>query len=134
MDDELLREVRRWRQYMLEDMDQAQRLIEQEEFTPRHAAWLAQQAAEKALKAVLVCQQIEFPFTHNLNALHNRIPKGWHVENVEVDLARLTEYAVDARYPGNWPDISQADAQAAVRDAQQIIEAVEVDLTARLPE
>ena len=38
---------------------------------PRHVAYHAQQAAEKAIKAILVFEQVEFPFTHELNALRH---------------------------------------------------------------
>lgn len=44
---------------------------------PRHVCWLAQQAAEKALKAALVLEDIAFPFTHDLDALRNRLPGSW---------------------------------------------------------
>jgi len=32
--------------------------------------------------------------------LHDRIPDDWAVKHVQANLARLSEYAVDARYPG----------------------------------
>jgi len=76
--------------------------------------------------------QVEFPFIHNLNVLCDRIPDGWRVKRVAADLDRLSEYAVDARYPGNWPDISLDDARTAVRDARRIVDAVQADLDARL--
>ena len=43
---------------------------------PRHACWLSQQAAEKALKAALVLERVEFPFTHDLDALRNLLRCG----------------------------------------------------------
>jgi HEPN domain-containing protein len=132
MNDELLREVQRWRRFAREDLQEAERQIQRTSTVPRHPAWLAQQAAEKAFKAVLIYLQVEFPFTHNLNALCDRIPDDWRVKQVTADLGRLSEYAVDARYPGDWSDISLDDAQAAVRDAQRIVDAVQIDLDARL--
>jgi HEPN domain-containing protein len=114
MNDELLREVQRWRRFALEDLQEAERQIQRTGTVLRHPAWLAQQAAEKTLKAILIYLQVEFPFTHNLNVLHDRIPDDWAVKYVQANLARLSEYAVDARYPGNWPDLSPDDARAAV--------------------
>jgi len=46
MNDELLREVQRWRRFALEDLQEAERQIERTSTIPRHPAWLAQQAAD----------------------------------------------------------------------------------------
>ena len=62
----------------------------------RHACWLAQQAAEKAIKAVLVFLQIDFPRRHDLDALRNLVPDGWQVRVEQLSLAGLTEWAVEA--------------------------------------
>ena len=134
MNRELIREVRRWHRFAQEDIEEAERQMQAGETVPRHPAWLAQQAAEKALKTVLVFEQIEFPFTHNLDVLHQRIPETWDAKAVRADLDRLSEYAVDARYPGNWPDLTRDDAQQAVRDALRLVDAVTEDLNARLNE
>lgn len=64
--------------------------------------------------------------------LWDRIPDDWAVKHVQANLARLSEYAVDARYPGNWPDLSPDDARAAVHDARRIVDTVQADLDARL--
>jgi HEPN domain-containing protein len=119
-----LREARRWLRYAQEDLTTVQRLLAMGEVIPRHPAWLAQQAAEKALKAVLIAEGIFFPRTHDLEALHTRIPSRWRVRHLQVDLERLTEYAVEARYPGDLPDISFEEARAAVADAARIVQAV----------
>ena len=52
MSPEAVREARRWLRYAREDLDTALALVGSETAPPRHAAWLAQQAAEKAIKAV----------------------------------------------------------------------------------
>jgi len=72
--------------------------------------WHSQQASERALKADLVLEGIDFPFTHDLNALRNKLPDSWPVR---ADLAELTGWAVQARYPGEWPEPSAADAVRA---------------------
>ena len=43
---------------------------------------------------------------------------------MDIDLARLIEFAVDARYPGDWPDIVEAEAREAVADAERIVSKV----------
>ncbi|MEW6400091.1 MAG: HEPN domain-containing protein [Bacillota bacterium] len=65
-DPEHLAEVRRWLTYAQEDLTAARRLAHDEDVAPRQACWLAQQAAEKALKAALCSAQVDFPRTHNL--------------------------------------------------------------------
>jgi hypothetical protein len=56
------------------------------------------------------------------------IPNGWRVKEVDVDWDRLTEYAVDARNPGDIADVSLEGARVAVRDAQRVLDAVLSDL------
>jgi HEPN domain-containing protein len=122
------REVRRWLQFAREDLTAAESLLHQADTISRHPCWLAQQAAEKALKAVLVFLQIDFPRRHDLDALRNLIPHGWDLKDEHPDLANLTEWAVEARYPGDWPDAVEADAQQAVEQARAVWESVMHDL------
>ncbi len=128
---EHLREARRWLQYAREDLTAAHTMLGQPGFVARQACWLAQQSAEKALKAVLQYLQIDFPRTHDLDLLRNRIPGGWQVRDRYPDLAALTEWAIEARYPGDWEEASQQDAQLAVQQAQGIYEIVMSDLQQR---
>lgn len=134
MNDALRREVARWLRYAQEDLREARRLVARSDAVPRHPAWLAQQGAEKALKAVLVCEQIPFPRTHNLSTVFNLIPAHWQVREVAADLERLSEYAVESRYPADVPDITAAEAAEAVRDAVRLADAVTADLKQRLSE
>lgn len=97
-DSELVDEARRWLRFATEDLDVAQRLLAGDGTPPRHACALAQQAAEKALKAALVLEGIDFPFRHDLDALRNLLPDTWSVRCTHTDLAQLTEWAVEARY------------------------------------
>jgi HEPN domain-containing protein len=100
---------------------------------PRHVCWLAQQAAEKAIKAGLVFLQRDFPKSHDLDALRNLLPDDWRIKTVSSDLADLTEWAVEARYPGQWPEASSPDAESALRQAAAVLDAIEADLRSRLP-
>ncbi|MYH63056.1 MAG: HEPN domain-containing protein [Caldilineaceae bacterium SB0675_bin_29] len=90
--------------------------------------WHSQQAAERALKAALVLEGIDFPFTHDLNALRNLLPDSWPVR---ADLAELTGWAVQARYPGEWPEPSVADAIRAESEARAVHNAVEAEFRCR---
>jgi HEPN domain-containing protein len=124
-------EAKRWLRFAAEDLRGAEGLMLQPDAMPRHACWLAQQAAEKAIKAVLVFQEIEFPKTHDLDALRNRVPEGWRLNLKAPDLAGLTEWSVEARYPGDWPEATAADAREALDQARGILESVRGDLAAR---
>lgn len=132
MNKELRREVERWHRYATEDLQAAQWMIDQGEFFPRHPAFLAQQAAEKAIKSILVLLQIEFPFTHDLEELIEFVPETWRVTQIESNLKGLSEMGVEPRYPGDLPDISIPQAIGFVEDATRIVEAIETDLNQRL--
>lgn len=130
-DPEHLAEVRRWLRYAQEDLTAARRLALDEDVAPRHACWLAQQAAEKALKAALCFAQVDFPRTHNLDTLRNFLPAGWSVKEQHGDLAQLTGWAVEARYPGDWPEATVEDSRQALELAEGVVESVRRDLSQR---
>jgi HEPN domain-containing protein len=124
---EHLAEVQRWLRYAQEDLIAAESLIGQRTIAPRHVCWLAQQAAETVLKAVLVLH-IDFPRRHDLDALRNPIPVNWPPKEEHPDLADLTEWAVGARYPGGWPDATEEDARSTVQQARAVWQSVCRDL------
>ncbi|MFB3131642.1 MAG: HEPN domain-containing protein [Rhodothermales bacterium] len=121
-------EARRWLEYAADDLRTAEFLLQQPDFIARHPCWLAQQAAEKALKALLIFLQIEYPFSHDLDQIRLLIPEGWRVRYDPPDLSFLTEWAVEARYPGDWPDATEVDAQEATDQARTVLEYVRGDL------
>jgi HEPN domain-containing protein len=128
---ERLVEVRRWVRFAREDLEAAETLLTSEDFVPRHVCWLAQQAAEKALKAALVSQEVDFPFRHDLDALRNLLPEGWRVKTQHPDLAELTEWAVEARYPGDWPDATVEAARRAGVQGRAVFDCIVADLEIR---
>src|SRR5690606_39533032 len=99
MNEEVRPEVARWRRYALEHLREAQSILERNDGVPRHAAFLAQQAAEKAVKAALILEQVDVPRSHNLGYLISLLPKDWSVKGVEANLGALTKIAIDSRYP-----------------------------------
>ena len=121
-------EVHRWLLHAREDLVAAEALAGTAQAVPRHACWLAQQAAEKALKAVLVFLQQDYPLRHDLDAIRNLIPEGWRIKEEYPDLAELTAWAIEARYPGAWPDPVSSDAAKAAEQARSVLESVLRDL------
>jgi HEPN domain-containing protein len=123
------REARRWLQYGGEDLRAAELMLDKTGFVPRQACWLAQQSAEKSLKAALVYLQIDFPRSHDLDLLRNRIPGTWQVRTQHPDLAALTQWAVEARYPGDWAEATEIDARLATQQARGVYESIATDLS-----
>ena len=94
------------------------------------AAFHSQQAAEKYLKAFLVWHQIEFHKTHDIEALLRLAEK---VDDKLPEILReaviLTPYGVDYRYPGEYPEVTIADAKRALR----LADCVRAEVRGRLP-
>ena len=81
----------------------------------------AQQAAEKAVKAVMILRNIDFPYVHNLALLLSMLEEnGEDVPDTIRRAVGLTPYAVDMRYPG----VDQPVSEEEYRDAVEIAEAV----------
>jgi HEPN domain-containing protein len=82
----------------------------------------AQQAAEKAVKAVLVLNGRRFPKTHDVGELLDLVAATGVAVPREVLLAkRLTPYAVAGRYPGVSEDASEEDYKEALATAEHVV-------------
>jgi HEPN domain-containing protein len=82
----------------------------------------AQQAAEKAIKAVLLKLGVPFPFIHDLGGLLDLIRKaGGTVPRSVRDAGRLTRFAVVTRYPGIAEPVSHEDYKRSIRIAEGIL-------------
>ena len=87
------------------------------------ACYHTQQCAEKALKALLVLHQIDFPRTHILEALLDLLKQvGIAVPALVDEAVELTQYAVQARCPGAWEPVTRTEAEFAVRVAAWVLE------------
>lgn len=68
---------------------------------PEDLCGWVQQAAEKALKALLPARESSFPYTHDLARLLGLIAERIEGAPERIrEAARLTDYAVEAHYPG----------------------------------
>ena len=85
----------------------------------------AQQAAEKSIKAVLLKLGIEYPFTHNLQALIDILPPELAWASV-VDAVDLNPYAVSTRYPGEIEPVTEDEYRDALRIAEAVFEWAEL--------
>ena len=93
------------------------------------AVFWSQQAAEKALKAVLLAVKGWFPKTHSIRRLFEELGSNLDLGQEELEEAyELTQYYHLVRYPDiteGLPDdsISRASAERAVATARRVVEA-----------
>ena len=112
--------VAEWLRWAQADMTVAS-LIDDERIAPEIAAFHAQQAAEKVLKALLVLRQVDFPRTHSIGALLALCEEaGFAGAQDLIDASSLTRYAVTTRYPGDEDPVSREEAGEAATLAAQI--------------
>lgn len=90
---------RRWLRWADEDLVAASHSAADAEIAPRVACRLAQQAAEKAIKALLVAADVDPPKSHNLLRLTRMLTEERASPLLEVDLEELTRWAIEGRYP-----------------------------------
>lgn len=112
---------RRWLRWANEDLVAAGHNAADAEIAPRVACGLAQQAAEKAIKALLVASDTDPPKSHNLLHLTRMLAEERARLLLEVDLEELTRWAIEGRYPEDLDEATSTDAIRAVELARQII-------------
>jgi HEPN domain-containing protein len=82
----------------------------------------AQQAAEKALKGVLIKRGVGFPYVHDLGCLLTLAKEsGLELPESILDVARLTDYAVESRYPGVSEAVTTEEYESALRLAEEVV-------------
>jgi HEPN domain-containing protein len=89
----------------------------------------AQQAAEKALKALLIARETPFRFVHDIGELLRTLENsGVAIPATIRDAAELTEFAVEARYPGPFEPVTEDEWKRAVALAETVAAWVEKQL------
>ncbi|ACP48889.1 HEPN domain protein [Sulfolobus islandicus Y.N.15.51] len=125
-------EAEKWLRQALEDLATAKDTI-----TTGHyyaSAFWAEQAAEKALKALLIAGG-KIERTHDLNELLEIIKEeiGLSVEEIRSEIIKLTLHYTISRYPDAANTIpyslySKEDAEELVKKAEKVIEWVKRNL------
>jgi len=82
----------------------------------------AQQAVEKALKALLIKKGQELEITHNLIVLLQKVMQFYKVPDEIKDLIILNDYAVQTRYPGDYTPIEKKEYLEAIKIATKAVE------------
>jgi len=82
----------------------------------------AQQAVEKAIKAIFIKYGMDFPFTHDIAELLSLLQKKIHEfpEYVKQSINH-TKFAILTRYPGIAPPIEIDDYKQAIIIAEKVV-------------
>ncbi len=82
----------------------------------------AQQAAEKALKAVCLANDLEFSKTHSIVRLVDILESGGiKIPEAIREADVLTQYAVETRYPSWVEEITKAEYKEAIAIAARVV-------------
>jgi HEPN domain-containing protein len=124
-DPELVAETRAWLAKAANDLRAAEALQAVSPPLLDESAFHCQQAAEKALKALLTWNSRTFRKTHNLEEIGEEClaldPK---LRDAIDQSVPLTEYAWRFRYPGDPEGIGAEEAAEAIAAARLLIDAV----------
>jgi len=88
---------------------------------PKDAFWedlcfQAQQAAEKAIKALYQYKGLSFRYTHDLEELGKGLEdSGVPIPSIIKEAVILTRYAFETRYPSPFEPVTEEEYQEAVR-------------------
>jgi HEPN domain-containing protein len=123
----------RWLAKAVADLQAARLMLEAgDRIEPWIAVFHAQQGAEKAMKAMLVVEQIPFPKSHDLERIRGLLPSMSGLPPA-TEMAVLSQVALVSRYPdiglGAEPD--REDAVSAVDLAGRVVDAIRAAMSAR---
>lgn len=92
--------IKQWLLKANEDLLVINRLTEYEIITTSSVCFHCQQAVEKFLKAFLIANGVEIKKTHNIEYQLSECAD-FDSDFVDIDPKELSEFSVDARYPGD---------------------------------
>ncbi|MGH8979399.1 MAG: HEPN domain-containing protein [Acidimicrobiales bacterium] len=110
----------RWLRWANEDLAAARHSAADSEIASRVACGLAQQAAEKAIKALLVASDVDPPKAHNLVRLARMLTVVVANRLLDLELEDLTRWAIEGRYPGDLDEATDQDAARTIAVASEV--------------
>ena len=116
--------ARRWLRWAWEDLALAEHTAADPDVVARGACVWAHQAAEKALKALLILRDIDPPKLHDLDRLAQRLPDDEGTAFATIELPELTRWSIEGRYPADLDEATHGDAMKAIAVARRVIDAV----------
>jgi len=128
-DPEIIKKVLQWLIFADEDLELASNALNFSTSGPyRLIAYHAQQCAEKHLKAYLVFQNVDFPYTHNIRRLLQLCSQYATWPQSLENAKELTPYAVTTRYPGEDEEVTEEEASRSISLAKQVRACVRTEL------
>jgi HEPN domain-containing protein len=112
----------RWLRWAEEDLEVARHIAADTSLVPRGACAWAHQAAEKAIKALLVDRDVDPPKHHDLDRLSDRLPDAERIGLMAVDLPELTRWAIEGRYPDDLDEATTVDARRSVALSERVVD------------
>jgi HEPN domain-containing protein len=106
--------AQRWLRWADEDLALAEHSAADADVVARGAGVWAHQAAEKAVKALLILREIDPPKLHDLDRLAQRLPDGEGSAFATIELPELTRRAIEGRYPTDLDEAAHTDATKAI--------------------
>ena len=110
-----------WLARAVRDLEKASAMSELGAFDSGDVCAYAQQAAEKAIKAVLVCGPGAVPRMHDLRELRSHAAAEIAPHVTDEMLVRISTQWVSSRYPGDWAEPTEHDADAALHVARIVV-------------
>ena len=125
MDEAKIKLVRQWLTKSLHDLTSAEGLAALEDPLLDTAIFHCQQAAEKAVKALLVSHDQRFEKTHNIvKLIEMAMPFAPELSSFLRDASMLTPYVALYRYPDENIQPDQEEFDRALAAARKIYDAV----------
>jgi HEPN domain-containing protein len=119
--------VGEWLKFAKRDYDIAVHL--KEHFHPlpvENICYNCQQAAEKAIKAILILHTGDYQRTHDIESLHEQCKAAGTDFGLTTSITRtLTRFAKKSRYPDDVYDFIESDTDIGLKHAQRILEQAE---------
>lgn len=118
-----LEDARPWLHKAAEDLEVVSRLSPILPRVPVAVCFHCQQAAEKALKAVIAAHHLMPPRTHDMATVARILrSRGHFMEgHLRIGVFSLNSYAVQSRYPGFGLEPNEEDAREAIEVTGQIL-------------
>jgi len=114
---------REWLNRAHSNLIQAREGIQLPEVYLEDLCFQAQQAAEKAIKGVLLALNVRFPYIHDVAELLTLVEQaGYPIPEEVRESAILSDYAVEARYPGLAEPVTREEYEEAVSLATEVMQ------------
>ena len=81
----------------------------------------AQQAAEKALKALSIYVREKYEKVHAFGVLLDDLEKHVEIPNYVKEVLELSDYAVQTRYPGDYYPVGEDEYNRAIEIAEKVM-------------